>query len=189
MSEESNPILQFAVGKQAESNAWESLVNEVKKNNLNTSSAFNTWTDIEEEKYMDAYCSDSVLYGGKILGASEMPPEIAMKAGPRYNVGRFKGKKWVHCKKRNGSYKYRTFLPNTYCSAKSVISTAIENSIPLFVEGELRGKTAIQRDIKRLKDDKRTNLDAKCFDYALKIKNQWDKLQPQTRGDISKMFA
>lgn len=189
MSDESNPILQFAVGKQAESNAWESLLNQVQKNDLNTVSAFKTWTGIEEERYMDVYCPTSVLYNGKILDISESPPEIAGRANRKYNAGTFRGKKWVYSRKRNGTYKYRTFLPNTYCSAKSVISTAIENSIPLFAEGELRGKTAIQKDIKKLKDDKSTNIDAKCFDYALKIKNRWDKLQHQTKEDISKMFA
>jgi hypothetical protein len=57
-------------------------------------------------------------------------------------------------KKKSGVWKFRTFLPASYSSAKSVIGTALELGIPLADEnGKPLGKSALQRAIKDTKDD------------------------------------
>ena len=57
-------------------------------------------------------------------------------------------------KKKSGEWKFRTFLPASYSSAKSVIGSALELGIPLADEnGKPKGKSALQRAIKEAKDD------------------------------------
>lgn len=57
-------------------------------------------------------------------------------------------------KKKSGEWKFRTFLPASYSSAKSVIGSALELGIPLADEnGKSKGKSALQRAIKEAKDD------------------------------------
>jgi hypothetical protein len=56
-------------------------------------------------------------------------------------------------KKKSGEWKFRTFLPPAYSSAKSVIGTALELHIPLVDENyNNMGKSALQRAIKEAKE-------------------------------------
>jgi hypothetical protein len=58
-------------------------------------------------------------------------------------------------KKKNGTWKYRTYLNGSYTSAKSIIGTALELGIPITdTSGEHaipKGKTALQNEIKAAK--------------------------------------
>ena len=55
-------------------------------------------------------------------------------------------------KKKDGSWKYRTYLDGSYTSAKSIIGTALEMGIALTDEADQpKGKTALQNEIKEAK--------------------------------------
>ena len=67
-------------------------------------------------------------------------------------------------RKKDGSWKYRTYLPAAYSTAKSVIGNALDNGVPLIVGGEARGKTALEKATK----------EAKALDHA--DKTPWDEV-------------
>jgi hypothetical protein len=56
-------------------------------------------------------------------------------------------------RKKDGTWKYRTYLPSAYSSAKSVIGSALDLNLPLIGEnGKPMGKSALQNAIKSAKD-------------------------------------
>ena len=56
-------------------------------------------------------------------------------------------------KKSTGDWKFRTYLPKAYTSAKSVLGTALEMGIPIIdANGLVVGKSALQAAIKAAKD-------------------------------------
>jgi len=56
-------------------------------------------------------------------------------------------------RKKDGTWKYRTYLPAAYSSAKSVIGSALDLNLPLLGEnGKPVGKSALQSSIKGAKD-------------------------------------
>ena len=75
-------------------------------------------------------------------------------------------------KKKSGEWKFRTFLPPAYSSAKSVIGTALELHIPLVDENyNNMGKSALQRAIKEAKKETKTELEKAqgMLDYVAKV--------------------
>lgn len=54
-------------------------------------------------------------------------------------------------KKKDGSWKYRSYLPAAYNTAKSVIGNALEHNIPLSSGGEMKGKSALEKEIREAK--------------------------------------
>ena len=55
-------------------------------------------------------------------------------------------------KKKDGTYKYRTYLPKAYNTGKSVLKNALECGIPIMVEGEIVGKSALEKQIKESRE-------------------------------------
>ena len=56
-------------------------------------------------------------------------------------------------KKSSGDWKFRTYLPKAYTSAKSVLGTALDLGIPIIdSNGMVVGKSALQASIKEAKD-------------------------------------
>jgi hypothetical protein len=56
-------------------------------------------------------------------------------------------------RKKDGTWKYRTYLPSAYSSAKSVIGSALDLNLPLIGEnGKPMGKSALQNAIKSGKE-------------------------------------
>jgi hypothetical protein len=49
--------------------------------------------------------------------------------------------------KKNGTWKYSKYLPNAYKSAKSVICRAAEKSVPIWENGVVMGKSAVEQSI------------------------------------------
>ena len=89
-------------------------------------------------------------------------------------------------KKKNGDWKYRTYLPAAYSTAKSVIGNALDHGVPLVVDGEYRGKTALEAAIKASKEavlDETT-----AYDHALNACNivikEWEYLTSDERATI-----
>ena len=66
-------------------------------------------------------------------------------------------------RKKDGSWKFRTYLPAAYSSAKSVLGSALDAGIPILdSEGKVKGKSALQKSIKTHKDtttEEKSNVD------------------------------
>lgn len=132
--------MQFRLSEKAASNAFTQLVE--KAQNFPRAKEFYEYCDGIEKQYMDENYPNH--YKRKSTGEF-------FKSGTTLPA-RAVATDFTHCKKRNGQYKYRVFLPNAYSSAKSVIGNALDKSIPLKrADGSFKGKTELQKDIKSIK--------------------------------------
>jgi len=56
-------------------------------------------------------------------------------------------------KKKDGSWKYRSYLPKAYNTGKSVLKNALECGIPIMQDGEVVGKSALEKQIKAEREE------------------------------------
>lgn len=94
-------------------------------------------------------------------------------------------------KKKNGEWKYRTYLPQAYTSAKAVICTAFDLGVDMFDEdGDGLGKSAIQKATKEAKastdsksDQEKASIQANNLYHALR------KLDEHERNEVLQAFS
>ncbi len=162
------------------------MVTLVVEQKITNTTELDTLLSMEETAYMDTYCADSVMYHGKILNRDEMLPPISLKCSMKYNKGIYNGFKWSYCKKKNGQYKYRTFLPNSYTSAKSVIRNAIEQGQSLIRDGMVLGKTEVQKSLSSSKKKDFIDIALKC---ALKLRQIYPDLNAPEQEQIDRILS
>lgn len=133
-------IMQFRLSEKSANNAFKHLLE--KAGNYSRSEDFYSDCAITEKVYMDEnYFNHWKLPDGTFVESA---------------VGVQVPKTAVFCKKKNGEYKYRVFLPNAYTSAKSVVGNAIDKSLSLKgVDGKFKGKSALQKELKEIAATKR----------------------------------
>lgn len=94
-------------------------------------------------------------------------------------------------KKKGGGWKYRSYLPGAYSSAKSVLSNALEAGVSLTdEEGKVKGKTALEKETKTLKGESAPELPPFeiAISYLNKLANVWNSLDSDERADIQDRF-
>lgn len=160
-------IMQFRMGETAASNAFKFLVEYTKDKGLKTKQNVLDFLAVTEKEYMDQFYPDHYKMADGTFERRD--PEKVVSKG-------------VYCKDRGGEYKYRTFLPNSYSSAKSVISNAIEKNINVFdTSGKAKGKTALQQELKDTKGLSQYNKAMQHLKSMIKI---FDSLTITERVDL-----
>jgi len=89
-------------------------------------------------------------------------------------------------KKKDGTYKYRTYLPKAYNTGKSVLKNALECGIPIMVEGEIVGKSALEKQIKESREgdsEEKTDYD-KALVVVETLAKIYDKLSSDEKGSV-----
>ena len=89
-------------------------------------------------------------------------------------------------RKKNGQWKFRTYLPGSYTSSRSVIVTALE----LGISVSNKGKTAIQKEIKLHKDNsKEVKSDyQKALGVVTTLHKIYIKLDDEEQNSISSLI-
>lgn len=180
--EPTNPteaILQFKVGEKSSENAYKFLLLETKKLPDHTGQGFRNWLASYEKEYMDKYLPEAVKWRGKTYDTAAL---AVMEGADTKDI--------TYNRKKNGDYKYRTFLPAAYTSAKSVICNALDNGVSLFdSNGDPRGKSALSSAIKSVSSEKVLDSYNSCKKYVAKIKQFSAMLTPDELDDIRRKMA
>jgi len=95
-------------------------------------------------------------------------------------------------KKSTGDWKFRTYLPKAYTSAKSVLGTALDLGIPIIdANGIVVGKSALQAAIKEAKDgDKEEKSIPEKVEAMLdSVRKLVDKADFGELGDVANMVT
>lgn len=88
-------------------------------------------------------------------------------------------------KKKSGEWKFRTYLPRAYTTAKSVVGNALEHGIPLQVEGEDVGKSALEKAIReKKKESEEKDWDKLAVQKSDWLVRNWENINEDTRRSI-----